>query len=78
MLGIEELSPKNKDIVLRARKLQRYLTQPFFMTASQTGIKGTSVPLKTVLDDCDAFLTGKYDHITEENCYMVGAIQGKT
>jgi F-type H+-transporting ATPase subunit beta len=70
MLGIEELSDKDRQIVMRARKLQRYLTQPFWATARQTGMQGVSVPLQDTLNDCDAFLAGRYDDVTEEACYM--------
>lgn len=76
MLGIEELSARDRKIVARARKLQRYLTQPFWSTASHSGIAGVSVPLERTLDDCDAFLAGRYDTITEEQCYMRGTIAG--
>jgi F-type H+-transporting ATPase subunit beta len=72
MLGIEELSQKDRKIVLRARRLQRYLTQPFWTTAPHTGIKGVSVPLAQTLEDCDAFLTGHYDDLPEDQCYMRG------
>lgn len=75
MLGIEELSPKDQKIVSRARKLQRYLTQPFYITAEHTGIKGVSVSLEQTLSDCEAFLQGKYDHLDENQCYMIGAIE---
>ncbi len=74
MLGVEELSPQDRRIVMRARKLQRYLTQPFFTTASHTGIPGVSVPLARTLDDCEAFLAGRYDPIPEERCYMRGTM----
>jgi len=75
MLGIEELSPKDRRIVMRARKLQRYLTQPFSVIASHTGIEGISVPLRHTLDDCDAFLNGRYDDVPEDHCYMQGTIK---
>lgn len=75
MMGIEELSPKDRNIVLRARKLQRYLTQPFYTIAEHTGMSGVSVSLEKTLQDCEAFLNGKYDHLTEEQCYMKGSIQ---
>jgi F-type H+-transporting ATPase subunit beta len=75
MLGVEELSPKDRKIVIRARKLQRYLTQPFWTTASHTGIKGVSVPLEQTLADCDDFLTGRYDDLSEEQCYMRGTME---
>lgn len=74
MLGIEELSSQDRQIVMRARKLQRYLTQPFWSTASHTGIEGVSVPLEATLADCDAFLSGRYDAVTEDDCYMRGFI----
>lgn len=75
MLGIEELSPKDRVIVQRARKLQRYLTQPFMVITSQTGMPGVSVPLQTTLADCEAFLRGDYDELSEEACYMRGSMQ---
>ncbi|MBB3060158.1 F0F1 ATP synthase subunit beta [Microbulbifer rhizosphaerae] len=74
MLGIEELSRQDRRIVLRARKLQRYLTQPFMVTASHTGIAGVSVPLRETLEDCEAFLRGDYDELPEEDCYMRGSM----
>jgi F-type H+-transporting ATPase subunit beta len=75
MLGIEELSPKDRKIIMRARKLQRYLTQPFWTTASHTAIKGVSVPLEKTLADCDGFLSGRYDEVSEDHCYMRGTME---
>ena len=77
MLGVEELSAKDRLIVARARKLQRYLTQPFWTTASHTGIAGVSVPLETTLSDCESFLQGRYDDVAEDRCYMRGAMGEK-
>ncbi|MEA3411217.1 MAG: F0F1 ATP synthase subunit beta, partial [Pseudomonadota bacterium] len=74
MLGIEELSTRDRRIVSRARRLQRYLSQPFRITAAHTGLPGVSVPLATTLDDCDAFLTGRFDDLGEEACYMRGGM----
>ncbi len=74
MLGMEELSAKDRKIVMRARKLQRYLTQPFWTTASRTGIEGVSVPLMSTLADCEAFLSGRYDAVSEDHCYMRGTM----
>ncbi|MCB1713862.1 MAG: F0F1 ATP synthase subunit beta [Candidatus Competibacteraceae bacterium] len=74
MLGLEELSEQDRRIVMRARKLQRYLTQPFWVTAGHTGMQGVSVSLQQTLADCDAFLTGRYDEISEDRCYMQGAM----
>ena len=75
MLGLEALSEKDQRIVMRARKLQRYLTQPFHVVASHTGIKGASVTLDQTLSDCEAFLRGDHDAVSEEQCYMRGAMQ---
>lgn len=75
MLGIEELSEQDRLIVSRARRLQRYFSQPFFATAEHTGLPGVSVPLSTTLDDCDAFLSGRFDELSEDDCYMRGSMQ---
>ncbi len=74
MLGIEELSEPDRLTVMRARKLQRYLTQPFSVTAGHTGLTGVSVPLEQTLDDCEGFLQGRFDAVPEEHCYMQGAM----
>ena len=76
MLGMAELSEKDRRIVMRARKLQKYLTQPFWVTATHTGIKGVSVPLEQTLKDCDQFMAGHYDGLGEEQCYMRGTMEG--
>ncbi len=78
MLGMSELSQRDQQIVMRARKLQRYLTQPFHVTAAHTGIDGVSVPLDTTLEDCAGFLHGDYDGTPEDACYMRGGMQGDT
>lgn len=75
MLGIEELSEQDRRIVLRARKLQRYLTQPFHTVAAHTGLQGVSVPLSQTLTDCEAFLRGDFDDVPEDHCYMRGAMR---
>jgi F-type H+-transporting ATPase subunit beta len=75
MLGIEELSEKDRRVVLRARKLQRYLSQPFQVVAAHTGLTGATVPLAAALADCEAFLRGDYDDVPEDRCYMRGAMQ---
>jgi F-type H+-transporting ATPase subunit beta len=75
MLGIEELSETDRKIVVRARKLQRYLTQPFSVLAQHTRQAGVSVPLERTLADCEAFLDGRYDHLSEEQCYMRGSME---
>lgn len=75
MLGVEELSETDRLIVMRARKLQRYLTQPFSVLAGHSKQSGMSVPLEQSLTDCEAFLAGRYDDLTEAQCYMRGAMQ---
>lgn len=75
MLGMEELSEGDRAIVLRARKLQRYLTQPFHVVAQHTGINGASVALADTLDDCESFLRGNYDDLPEDRCYMLGTMK---
>ncbi|UCE32405.1 MAG: F0F1 ATP synthase subunit beta [Burkholderiales bacterium] len=70
MLGLEALSAEDRTIVARARRLQRYLSQPFHVVAQHTGIDGVSVPLEATLADCEAFLRGDYDQTPEEDCYM--------
>ena len=74
MLGVEELSPKDRQVVMRARKLQRYLSQPFWTTAAHSGIPGVSVPLEQTLGDCEAFIQGRHDDVPEESCYMRGTM----
>jgi len=76
MLGLEALSEADRRIVLRARLLERYLTQPFFVVAEHTSIAGASVPLATTLADCEDFVRGRYDDVPEERCYMRGGMEG--
>lgn len=77
MLGVGELSQADRTIIMRARKLQRYLTQPFCTTAAHTGMPGVSVPLETTLNDCEHFLLGHFDEIPEERCYMQGSMESQ-
>lgn len=74
MLGIEELSAEDRRVVSRARRLQRYLSQPFQVVAEHTGMPGASVPLEVTLGDCERFLAGAYDQLSEADCYMRGAM----
>ena len=78
MLGIEELSPEDRLVVQRARRLQRYLTQPFHAITSQSAVAGVSVPLEQTLSDCEGFLRGDFDEVPEEQCYMRGAMSDGT
>jgi F-type H+-transporting ATPase subunit beta len=74
LLGIEELSARDRLIVGRARRLQRFLTQPFAVTEAFTGKPGRSVPLPETLKGCRAILDGAADRWAENSLYMVGAI----
>jgi F-type H+-transporting ATPase subunit beta len=74
MLGIEELSPMDRMIVKRARRLERFLTQPFFLTQEFTGRAGKHVPLEKTLDGCGRILSGDLDKVPEEAFFMIGEI----
>ena len=75
MLGIEELSAADRQIVLRARRLERFLTQPFFLTEAFTGRKGVHVPLESTIAGCESILAGSRDNTPEESLYMIGALE---
>jgi len=72
LLGVEELSAEDRLLVGRARRLQRFLTQPFLVTEQFTGIAGKSVPLEETLKACAAILDGRGDKWAESSFYMVG------
>jgi F-type H+-transporting ATPase subunit beta len=74
MLGIEELSEQDRQTVGRARRLTRFLTQPFNTTEHFTGMKGVTVPLEETLRGCREILDGKHDERPESDFYMIGAI----
>ncbi len=74
ILGIEELSDEDKLIVGRARKIQRMLTQPFFVGETFTGIKGKYVPIKETIKAFKEILDGKHDSKSEQAFYMKGTI----
>ena len=75
MLGLEELSQDDQATVQRARKLERYLTQPFVVTEAFTGRPGVAAPLAEVLDDCERILTDDVPH-DEAALYMIGTLKG--
>lgn len=75
MLGVEELSPADRRIVKRARRLERFLTQPFYLTEEFTGRKGRYVPLDKTLEGCEMILSGKADDVFEESFFMIGDIE---
>jgi len=74
ILGMDELSDEDKLIVARARKIQRFLSQPFFVAEVFTGSSGKYVPLKETISAFKAIVAGEYDHIPEQAFYMVGGI----
>jgi F-type H+-transporting ATPase subunit beta len=74
LLGVEELGTKDRQIVNRARRLQRFLSQPFIVTEAFTGVKGKTVKLTDTLAGCRAILDGDADSWAESSLYMVGTI----
>ena len=74
ILGMEELSDDDKLLVARARKIQRFLSQPFFVAEVFTGSPGKYVPLKETIRGFKEILSGKYDDLPEGAFYMVGTI----
>ncbi len=75
ILGIEELSDDDKKIVSRARKIQRFLSQPFFVAENFTGAKGKFVKLEDTILGFSEILEGKHDDVPEENFYLKGGIE---
>ncbi|MDU9711382.1 F0F1 ATP synthase subunit beta [Helicobacter pylori] len=75
ILGLDELSEEDKKIVERARKIEKFLSQPFFVAEVFTGSPGKYVTLQETLEGFRGILEGKYDHIPENAFYMVGSIQ---
>lgn len=75
ILGMDELSEEDKKIVERARKIEKFLSQPFFVAEVFTGSPGKYVTLEETLEGFKGILEGKYDHIPENAFYMVGNIQ---
>ncbi|WP_163532837.1 F0F1 ATP synthase subunit beta [Helicobacter suis] len=75
ILGMDELSEEDKKIVERARKVEKFLSQPFFVAEVFTGSPGKYVTLKETLEGFGGILEGKYDEIPENAFYMVGSIQ---
>jgi F-type H+-transporting ATPase subunit beta len=74
MLGLEQLAPEDRKVVVRARRLERFLTQPFFTTEQFTGLKGKLVSLKDALDGCERILHDEFKDYPESALYMIGAI----
>jgi F-type H+-transporting ATPase subunit beta len=74
MLGMEQLSLDDRNAVARARRLERFLTQPFFTTEQFSGMKGKLVSLKDSLDGCERILRDEFKDYPESALYMIGAI----
>ncbi len=74
MLGLEQLSPEDRKVVGRARRLERFLTQPFFTTEQFTNLKGKLVSLKDALDGCEKILNDEFKDLPESAFYMIGSI----
>jgi F-type H+-transporting ATPase subunit beta len=75
ILGIDELSEDDKQVVARARKIQRFLSQPFFVAEQFTGLKGKFVPIKDTVRGFKEIVDGKHDDLPEQAFYLVGGIE---
>ncbi|HSN82825.1 MAG TPA: F0F1 ATP synthase subunit beta [Polyangiales bacterium] len=73
MLGMEELSREDRATVNKARRLERFLTQPFFTTEQFTGKPGKLVTLEETIDGCERILAGEFDEVGEKSFYMIGS-----
>jgi F-type H+-transporting ATPase subunit beta len=74
ILGMDELSEEDKVLVQRARKIQKFLSQPFFVAEQFTGLKGRYVKLSDTIRSFQALISGQYDHLPEQAFYMKGDI----
>ena len=75
ILGIDELSEEDKVIVSRARKIQKFLSQPFFVAEQFTGIAGKYTPVDETIASFRGLCEGDYDHLPEQAFFMVGGIE---
>jgi F-type H+-transporting ATPase subunit beta len=75
ILGMDELSDEDKVVVQRARKVERFLSQPFFVAQQFTGTEGKYVKLEDTIRSFDEILSGKHDDLPEQAFYLVGAIE---
>jgi len=75
ILGMDELSDEDKRVVGRARKIQRFLSQPFFVAEAFTGAPGKYCSLKDTIRGFQGIVNGEYDHLPEQAFYMVGTIE---
>jgi F-type H+-transporting ATPase subunit beta len=75
ILGIDELSEEDKVIVSRARKIQRFLSQPFFVAEQFTGLPGKYTPIDETIVSFKGLCDGEYDHLPEQAFFLVGGIE---
>jgi F-type H+-transporting ATPase subunit beta len=75
IMGLDELSPEDRKTVERARKIQRFLSQPFHVAEHFTGMKGVFVPLEDTIRSFEEIIDGKHDDLPEQAFYMVGTIE---
>src|SRR2546425_970149 len=78
ILGMDELSEEDKQLVARARRVQRFLSQPFFVATQFTGLEGKYVKLEDTISSCERVVAGEVDHLPEQAFYMVGGIEEVT
>jgi F-type H+-transporting ATPase subunit beta len=75
ILGMEELAEEDKIVVKRAKRIQKFLTQPLFTAEFATGMKGRYVPREKAIEDFEKIIAGDYDHLPEEAFYLVGTLE---
>jgi F-type H+/Na+-transporting ATPase subunit beta len=75
ILGIDELSEDDKVVVSRARKVQRFLSQPFFVGEKFTGVKGVYVPIEETVQSFEALVDGELDEVPEQAFFNVGGVE---
>jgi len=75
VIGVEELSRSDRILYDRARRLQNFLTQPFFVAEAYTGRKGENVALEDTIAGCDRIISGRMDSVPEENFYLIGKVE---
>ena len=74
ILGMDELSEEDKNMVYRARKIQKFMSQPFFVSKVYTGLEGRYVPLQATIESFKTILSGEVDHLPENAFFNVGDI----
>ena len=74
MLGLEQLTSEDRKLVNRARRLERFFTQPFFTTEQFSGTKGKEVRLEEALDGCERILADEFKDVPEDAFYMIGSV----